>query len=80
MINFKHTLYSSGHSLTDLNKLAKDVDKSLCVSKSGPDYYLIKGTDPMNFVQLAHVKAFAPMSHDWAMETIAQILRDLKDA
>ena len=67
-------------SVASLNKLAKRVNKSFSVSCSWPDYYLLKGTGPMDFIEIAHIRVIHPMTNEWAMHKIAHILSDLEDA
>jgi hypothetical protein len=63
-----------------LDEQAKEVSKNLAVSRQGPDYYLHRTLDPLNFVELVHVKAQFPFTHQWAMNVIAGVIKDLRIA
>jgi hypothetical protein len=67
-------------SLEQVNELAKSVNRFLSVTRSGSDYYLLKGTSPIDFVEIAHIKVHFPMSHAWAIDVIAGILMDIRCA
>lgn len=59
-----------------LQEFAKKSDKALSVSRNGSDYYVLKGTSPIDFIELVHIKAVRE-NHATVIGILFQIVREI---